>query len=77
MNRRQTPREVFQRELERALAGDAEAAAQVRSDWEPQRKFYQEGPDVGREEEYDRDDEIGRWKVATESRPSKHRKRFY
>ncbi len=71
MTRKQTPREVFQRELEARLAGDAEAAAQVREDWEPMRQFVKEGPNVGREKEYDHDEEGGRdrWKVATERRP--------
>lgn len=74
MSRNQTPREVFQRQLERQLAGDDTAAAHVRQQWEPMRQFVKEGPNVGREEEYDRDDQIGRWKVAGESRESSRKR---
>lgn len=63
-------REIFQRELEAALAGDPVAAAQVREGWKPIIDQAKDGGNVGRKEEYDHDQEGGRdrWKIASERR---------
>lgn len=70
MKREQTPREVFQRELEDALAGDDEAAKALREKYEPVRLFLKEGPDVGERQAYDHDEREGRkrWRKAGATR---------
>lgn len=47
-----------QRRLDAALAGDDEAAAQVRQDWKPVEQFVRQGPDIGHTDDPDDPDPV-------------------